>query len=206
MRQTTLSQCQPYHVRREARANCKESDVAGGRCIHATAPTCKGVPQKKLEVSSETVVTPAQHVTHCSDVYGGVLERQKDMEAADKTSTTDNDINVQTVNTNAGWSDKIEDDQGRTRAATAVHAAEGGMWDKHTLLPSNASLTANPETREESFDPGTAGNGAQGSDGSSGSTKSDGRNVQTSSGSLSHSYENTTSSSSEDLGDRVGGD
>ena len=188
MRQTTLSQCQPYHVRREARANYKERNVADGRCVHAAAPTCKGVPHKKLKVPSEIVVTPAQRVAHCSEAHGGALKRQKDMESADKTSTTDDDSNVQTVGTDAGWSDKDEDDQGRTRAANAARAADGDAWDKHALLPSKASLAANLATREECFDLGAAGNGAQGSDGSSGST---------------NSSEDEESSSSEDMGDSV---
>ena len=53
-----------------------------------TVPTCSDVPHKKLEVPSETVVTPLQHLAHCSEACGGTLERQKDVESADKTSTT----------------------------------------------------------------------------------------------------------------------
>ena len=102
MRQTTLSQYQPYPVQREARGNYKESAVADERHAHAAAPTCKGVHHKELEVPSETVA-------HCSEAYGGALERQKEVESADKTSTTNNDSNIQTVGTDASWSDTCED-------------------------------------------------------------------------------------------------
>ena len=141
--QTTLSQCQLYHVQRKEKANNKENDITGGRCVHVTTTTCKGVPHKKLEVPSETVVTPAQCVAQCSKAYGGALERWKDMESADETSTTDNGTNIQTVGTNTGWSDSNEDGQGITRSADAAHAAEGDVWDKQAMLSSKASLVPN---------------------------------------------------------------
>ena len=152
---------------------------------------------------NETVVTPAQRVSNYSKAYGGTLERQKDVESADKTSTTDDDNNVQTVGTDASWSDKVENAQGRTRAADTARAADRDVWDNHALLSSKASLAANLVTHEECFNTGAVGNGMQGSDRSSESTNSNSRSVQTSSESRSYSSEDEESSSSKDMGDSV---
>ena len=46
------------------------------------------------------------------------------MESADKTSKTDNDSNIQTVGTDASWSDKGEDEQKRPEGADTAHVAD----------------------------------------------------------------------------------
>ena len=125
------------------------------------------------------------------------------MESADKTSTTDDVSNIQTVDTDASWSDKGEVEQRRTRGADAAHVADGNAWDKHVLLPSRVSLVANLATHEECSDPGAAGKGVQGSDKSSGSTNSKDMSVQTSYGSRSHSSD--MSSIREGMGGSVDG-
>ena len=81
------------------RRNYKECDVADGCRVHAAAPTCKGVHHKELDVPSETV-------SQCSKAYVGALERQREVESANKTNTTNNDSNIETVGTDTSWSNK----------------------------------------------------------------------------------------------------
>jgi hypothetical protein len=59
-------------------------------------------------VSSETLA-------QCSKAYGGILEKQREMESADKTSTTNNDSHIETVGTVASWNNKGEDEQKRKK-------------------------------------------------------------------------------------------
>ena len=89
---------------------------------------------------------PSETVAQSGEAYGGTLERKREIDPADKTSTTDNNSIIETISTTTSWSDKGEDEQRRTRGSDAAHAADGDVWDNHALLLSRASLAANLAT------------------------------------------------------------
>ena len=53
------------------------------------------------------------------------MEKQREVDSTDKTSTTNNNSNIETVGTDASWNNKGEDEQKRTKGADATHVADG---------------------------------------------------------------------------------
>ena len=81
MRQTTLHECQSYHLQRESKANFTNSYIAGELNVDAAAPISKGVHHKELLVPSKTVA-------QCTKTYASGLETRREVNSDDKTSNT----------------------------------------------------------------------------------------------------------------------